>query len=76
VPETIKAFQAAGAHFYNEAILVSPVGSLAVRITRQFQVARKLGRTHQNVLIFVKGDAKKATEACGQVWVQPFEAIQ
>jgi ParB-like chromosome segregation protein Spo0J len=29
--------------------------------------ARKLGRTHQSVLVFVKGDPRRATEACGPV---------
>jgi hypothetical protein len=42
-------------------------GSLPIRVGRQFVTARKLGRTHQNVLVFVKGDPRKATEACGEV---------
>ena len=65
--DTIKAFMDAGVHYYNEAILVTAVGSLAMRIGRQFTAGRKLGKTHQNILIFCKGDAKKATEACGEV---------
>jgi DNA modification methylase len=64
---TVKAFEAAGARFYNDAILVTAVGSLPVRVGRQFEISRKLGRTHQNVMIFVKGDPRKATEACGAV---------
>lgn len=64
---TIEAFEAAGARFYNDAILVTAVGSLPVRVGRQFVASRKLGRTHQNVLVFVKGDPRKATEACGAV---------
>jgi DNA modification methylase len=64
---TVEAFEAAGARFYNDAILVTAVGSLPVRVGRQFEASRKLGRTHQNVLVFVKGDPRKATEACGEV---------
>jgi hypothetical protein len=64
---TVEAFEAAGARFYNDAILVTAVGSLPVRVGRQFEVSRKLGRTHQNVMVFVKGDPRKATEACGPV---------
>lgn len=64
---TIEAFERAGARFYNDAILVTAVGSLPIRVGRQFTAARKLGRTHQNVLVFVKGDPRKATEACGEV---------
>jgi hypothetical protein len=64
---TVEAFEAAGARFYNDAILVTAVGSLPVRVGRQFEASRKLGRTHQNVMVFVKGDPRKATEACGAV---------
>jgi len=61
--DTISAFREQGMELYNEAILVTQVGSLPVRVTKQFEVSRKLGKTHQNVLVFVKGDARKATEA-------------
>lgn len=67
VSETISAFEAAGARLYNEAILVTAVGSLPIRAGKQFAATRKLGKTHQNCLIFVKGDPRKATEACGPV---------
>jgi hypothetical protein len=58
---TVEAFQKAGAHYYNEAVLVTSVGSLPVRVGRQFAASRKLGRTHQTVLGFVKGDPKIAS---------------
>jgi DNA modification methylase len=64
---TVEAFQAAGCHLYNEAALVTAVGSLPIRILRQFDGARKLGKTHQNVLVFCKGDPRLATKACGVV---------
>jgi hypothetical protein len=64
---TIEAFEAAGLKLYNDAILVTAVGSLPIRVGRQFTAARKLGRTHQSVLVFVKGDPKAATAACGAV---------
>ena len=60
---TVEAFEKAGARHYNEAVLVTAVGSLPVRITRQFEATRKLGRTHQNVFVFCKGDPKIATAA-------------
>jgi len=56
--ETIKAFQDAGAVLYNEAVLVTAVGSLPIRIGKQFGKNRKLGKTHQNLLVFFKGDPK------------------
>jgi hypothetical protein len=69
VGDTIEAFRQAGLHYYNEAILVTAVGSLPVRAGRQFAASRKLGKTHQNVLVFVKGDGKKAANECGLVEV-------
>ncbi len=65
VGDTVDAFRAAGLAFYNEAILVTACGSLALRAGKQFTATRKLGKTHQNVLVFLKGDAKRATKACG-----------
>ena len=56
VSDTIAAFQDAGAILYNEAILVTALGSLPIRAGKQFTTSRKLGKTHQNVLIFAKGD--------------------
>lgn len=67
VSKTIAAFEAAGARLYNEAILITAVGSLPIRAAKQFRTTRKMGKTHQNVLVFVKGDPRKATEACGPV---------
>ena len=62
VSDTIAAFQDAGAALYNEAILVTAIGSLPVRVKRQFEAGRKLGKTHQNILVFYKGDPKKIKE--------------
>jgi len=53
---TIEAFQDAGMTLYNEAVLVTAVGSLPIRVSKQFGSYRKLGKTHQNVLVFYKGD--------------------
>ena len=64
---TIEAFEAAGLRLYNEAILVTAVGSLPIRAGKQFAATRKLGKTHQECLVFVKGDPRKATEAIGEV---------
>jgi len=59
VSDTISAFVESGANLYNEIILVSPIGSLPIRVSRQFQGYRKVGKTHQNILVFYKGDPKK-----------------
>jgi DNA modification methylase len=64
VSTTIQAFEDCGARLYNEAILATPSGTAAMRVTKQFQSGRKLAKTHQNVLIFVKGDWKRAADKC------------
>lgn len=58
VGETIQAFRDAGLAYYNEMILINPVGSMAIRVGRQFAGFRKIGKTHQNVLVFFKGNPK------------------
>lgn len=63
VSQTIDAFLSCGLQLYNEAILVTCVGSASMRVTKQFQAGRKLCKTHQNVLVFCKGDWRKAVDA-------------
>jgi len=67
VSDTISAFLDAGLSYYNESILVTAVGSLPIRAGRQFASGRKIGKTHQNVLTFVKGDGKEAANSCGEI---------
>lgn len=66
---TVRAMEEAGLHYYNDIIYVTPAGSLPVRASVSFQRTRKIGKQHQYVLIFVKGDAKRATERLGEVEV-------
>lgn len=61
---TIDAFVQAGAGYYNEAVLATPVGTAALRVTNQFTASRKLCKVHQNVLVFVRGDWRKAVAKC------------
>lgn len=67
VGDTVRCFRKAGMGFYNEAILVTAIGSLPIRVTKYFQASRKLGKTHQNVLVFFKGDPKAIREDFGEV---------
>ena len=63
VADTIFIFKDCGFGFYNDAVLLTAVGSLPVRISSKFDTNRKLGKTHQNVLVFVNGNWEKAVEA-------------
>ena len=56
---TMEAFRAAGLEFYNECILANQIATGAMRAGRQFSAFRKVVKTHQNVLVFVKGSEKQ-----------------
>ncbi len=73
VPDTIRAFEKAGLKFYNEAILVTAIGFLPIRAGRAFEASRKIGKTHQNMLVFVKGDWKEAVKSCGECKIESIE---
>lgn len=72
---TIRAAEQAGLRYYNDLILVTPAGSLPIRVGKQFTASRKVGRRHQYVLNFVKGDPKRATERLGEVSLPDGEAF-
>lgn len=65
VPDTIKAFTNAGYKFYNEMILENRIMSLGVRCPKYFERSRKVGRHHQNVLVFFKGNPKNIESKFG-----------
>lgn len=59
VGDTVEAFRAAGLKYYNECILLNQIATGAMRADRQFSASRKVVKTHQNVLIFVKGNERE-----------------
>lgn len=67
VAETVRAFEAAGLGLLNQAVLLTPLGSVAIISRRSFLRTRALGRSHQEVLVFCKGSARAAADACGPV---------
>lgn len=57
-PDHIKEiFESNGMPLYNELILIDPVGNLQMRVGKYME-HRKVGKTHQNVLVFYKGNPK------------------
>lgn len=50
-----RIFREAGVHLYNECILVETGASTALRASR-YMDSRKVGKMHQNVLVFYKGN--------------------
>ena len=67
IPKTIAIMEGAGYRYYNEIILVNSVGTLALRASRQMKATRKIGKMHQNILVFVKGDPSKAVKDLGDI---------
>lgn len=66
VPDTINAFRECGFKYYNEMILENRVVSLKIRCPKYFDQSRKVGRHHQNVLVFYKGDEKQIESKFGR----------
>lgn len=60
VSDTIRAFLDAGLKYYNEIILVNQIGSKSIIARKGMAVGRKVGRHHQNILVFAKGDPLQA----------------
>lgn len=59
VPNTINIMVEAGYMFYNDLILVNSCGTLPLRTGKMMNAGRKVGRRHQNILVFYKGDPKQ-----------------
>lgn len=70
VPDTIKILQDCNLSYYNEIILMNNIGSLPVRAPKFFDRTRKIGRHHQNVLVFYKGNLANIEEKFGKVSTQ------
>lgn len=62
VADTIKIFMDAGLAYWNECVIVTSRGSLSLRTNRPFCQTRKIGKAHQNLLVFYKGDLANMRE--------------
>lgn len=68
VPDTIHILRdKCSLHYYNEIIVMNNIGSLPIRAPKYFDQSRKIGRMHQNVLVFYKGDLTKIAEKFGKL---------
>ncbi len=90
VGDTISIMKEAGLEYYNEIILITPGGNLPIRTSRPFEATRKLGKHHQNALVFVKGEpinhhdkalvfvkgnAKNATDHAGRIEIDSMSVV-
>ena len=58
---SIKTFEKAGLKFYNDIVLRNAYGTAMLRANNTMK-HKKVVKVHQNVLVFVKGDPKKAAK--------------
>jgi hypothetical protein len=58
VSDTIQAFIDSGLLLYNEMILCTQIAAKALTVSKGFNASRKIGKVHQNVLVFYKGNPK------------------
>lgn len=66
VDYTKECFNENGLHTYNEIILIDMLGTAMLRASSQFK-NRKVVKTHQNVLVFYKGDPARIKENYGKI---------
>lgn len=70
IPKTIDIMEQAGYVYYNEIILINSIGTLPLRAGKSMRATRKIGKMHQNILVFVKGDPKKASKELGDIKIK------
>jgi hypothetical protein len=61
----VDVFRWAGAGLYNRITIVRPYGTVGLRGPKYWSM-RKLVNVHEQVLVFIKGDPKRAARACKQ----------
>lgn len=66
--ETIRIFNEAGLTYYNDMVLLQEPATAAMRSFNYMNASRKIAKAHQNVLVFVKGDATLSTKR-----LEPFD---
>ena len=67
--DVIRTFTRNGMLFYNDMILIDPVGSAGIRARKQMEY-RKVVKVHQNVLVFYKGDQKNIQDIFPKIEVR------
>lgn len=63
----INACTSAGLTYVQDAILLTPIGSARTTSGRMFTQGRTLGRVHQEIMVFCKGDRREAAQRLGDV---------
>ena len=67
IADTVNIMRELGTMLYNDLVTADPIGTLPARAGRYMSTTRKVGRNHQHMLVFVKGDGKQAAYNCGEM---------
>jgi 1-aminocyclopropane-1-carboxylate deaminase/D-cysteine desulfhydrase-like pyridoxal-dependent ACC family enzyme/DNA modification methylase len=67
VQNTIEFAETFGFKLYNHAVLFNVCGTLPLRTGRHFSASRKMGKMHQDVLVFFNGDPAAIKKEFGDV---------
>lgn len=59
VGDNVTIFKEIGFKYYNELILLNSPGTLPLRAGKFMNATRKIGKQHQNLLVFYKGNLKE-----------------
>lgn len=65
VGDTVRAFESCGCNLYNDIVYSNVRGSVPLRSPGQFNNSRKVGKMHQNFLVFYKGNTKNIKDKFG-----------
>lgn len=76
VSDTQQAFVDSGLVLYNDMILLEQCGTAAIRAPRMMNSSRKVVKTHQNVLVFYKGDVGSIKDRFGEVISEDMQIIE
>ena len=72
VADNIDMFRRIGFRYYNEIILVNAIGTAMLRVNRSMK-NRKVGKVHQNVLVFYKGNLDNISKKFERLDFSQFE---
>ena len=64
--DTVNIFLKNGLKKYNDIILAKPLGTLPIRANNMFR-NRKIGKCHENVLVFYKGSVKEIQDNFNEI---------
>lgn len=76
VPFTIDTMRSAGYCYHNEIIIVGVAGTLPLRAPLVMRATRRVGRMHQNALVFTKGEPGNAAKEIERLAIARYKKMR